>query len=116
MSCAAFHVLLIKRSKTKKKKNEKLLLAPQRKRSGAPDPVCEANTKHTVRYRGHAFFACLPYPQVPTHEVHGWVKESMRAAGIGANSLWYGGCSAHLRASSTCVLLAFRPSEPGRDT
>ena len=48
--------------------------------------------------------------------VHGWALESGKAGGIGADSSWYGGCSTHLRASSTCVLLAFRPSEPGRDT
>ena len=96
--------------------HEKLLLAPQRKRSGAPDPVCEANTEDTVRYGRHAFFACLPYSQVCAREVHGWALESGKAGGIRANSSWYRGCSTHLRASSTCVLLAFRPSEPGRDT
>ena len=96
--------------------HENLLLAPQRKRSGAPDPACEANAEDTVRYRLCAFFSHIPYSQVCTHEVHGWALESGKAGGIGANSLWYGGCSAHLRASSTCVLLAFRPSEPGRDT
>jgi hypothetical protein len=48
----------------------RLLLAPQRKRSSAPDPVCEANTEDTVRYGRHAFLACLPYSQVCAHEVH----------------------------------------------
>ena len=62
--------------------HEKLLLAPQRKRSGAPDPVCEANTEDTVRYGLCAFFAHLPYSQVCAREVHGWALESGKAGGI----------------------------------
>jgi hypothetical protein len=37
------------------------------------------------------------YSQVCTHKVHAWALESGKAGGIGANSSWYGGCSAHLR-------------------
>ena len=96
--------------------HKSLLLAPQRKRSSAPDPACEANTEDTVRYGLCAFFSHIPYSQVCAHEVHGWALESGKAGGIGANSSWYGGCSAHLRASSTFVLLATHPSERVRGT
>ena len=71
--------------------HKSLLLAPQRKRSSAPDPACEANTEDTVRYGLCAFFSHIPYSQVCAHEVHGWALESGKAGGIGANSLWYGG-------------------------
>jgi hypothetical protein len=93
----------------------RLLLAPQRKRSSAPDPVCEANTEDTVRYGRHAFLACLPYSQVyPKCARTKCTGEHWRACGkargIGASSSWYGGrCSKLLRsptASSTFVLLA----------
>ena len=77
---------------------------------------CEANAEDTVRYRLCAFFSHIPYSQVCAHEVHGWALESGKAGGIGANSSWYGGCSAHLRASSTFVLLATHPSERVRGT
>jgi hypothetical protein len=55
------------------------------------------------------FFEYLPYPQVCTHEVHGWELESGRAGRIGANSSWYGGSSTYPRASSSCVLLSLQP-------
>ena len=95
--------------------HKSLLLAPQRKRSSAPDPACEANAEDTVRIQ-RVRFEYLPYPQVCAHEVHGWALESGKAGGVGANSSWYGGCSAHLRASSTFVLLATHPSERVRGT
>ena len=67
-------------------------------------------------YRGYAFFEYRPYPQVCTHEVHGWELQSGRAVAIGDNSSWYGGSSTHQRDSSSCVLLAFRPKEDGAST
>ena len=67
-------------------------------------------------YRGYAFFEYRPYPQVCTHEVHGWELKSGRAVAIGDNSSWYGGSSTHQRDSSSCVLLAFRPKEDGAST
>ena len=39
----------------------------------------------------------MRYSQVCTHKVHAWALESGKAGGIGANSSWYGGCSAHQR-------------------
>ena len=67
-------------------------------------------------YRGYAFFEYRPYPQMCTHEVHGWELKSGRAVAIGDNSSWYGGSSTHQRDSSSCVLLAFRPKEDGAST
>jgi hypothetical protein len=64
----------------------------------------------------YAFFEYLPYPQVCTHEVHGWELESGRAGKLGANSSWYEDSSTYPRASSSCVLLALRPNEPGAST
>ena len=46
--------------------HENLLLAPQRKRSGAPDPVCEANMKHTVWVKRVRFF-CVPAVSPSVH-------------------------------------------------
>ena len=65
---------------------------------------------------GTLFFECQPYLQLCTHEVHRWESESGIACGLGANSSWYGGSSTHLWASSSCVLLTLRPSEPGAST
>jgi len=53
--------------------------------------------------RGPGIAESRRYSQVCAHEVHGWALESGKASGIGANSSWYGGYSAHLRASSTFV-------------
>ena len=46
--------------------HENLLLAPQRKRSGAPDLVCEANMKHTVWVKRVRFF-CVPAVSPSVH-------------------------------------------------
>jgi hypothetical protein len=93
--------------------HKSLLLAPQRKRSSAPDPACEANTEDTVRYGLCAFFSHIPYSQVCAHEVHGWAPlESGKAGGVGANSSWYGGCSAHQtygQARHSCCLARNAP-------
>ena len=97
--------------------HKSLLLAPQRKRSSAPDPACEANAEDTVRIqRVRFFFEYLPYSQVCAHEVHGWALESGKAGGFGDNSSWCGGSSTYPRSSSSCVLLALRPNEPGAST
>ena len=63
-----------------------------------------------------ACFEYQPYPQVCTHEMHGWELKSGRAGGLGANSSWYGGSSTYPWSSSSCVLLALRPNEPGAST
>ena len=67
---------------------KELLLSPHSKRSSVSDPICEANTKHKVWIQRVAFFEYRPYPQVCTHEVHGWELKSGRAGGIGDNSSW----------------------------
>ena len=74
------------------------------------------STRRDKELGGHAFFECLPYLQLCMHEVHRWEAESGIAGGLGANSSWYGGSSTHLWASSSCVLLTLRPSEPGAST
>ncbi len=64
--------------------HENLLLAPQRKRSGAPDLVCEANMKHTVWVKRVRFF-CVPAvsPSVHARSVRVGIgeRESRRAWG-----------------------------------
>ena len=71
--------------------HEDLLLAPQRKRSNAPDPACEANTKHTRRYGRHASFKSRT-PWCTSTACMGAVGtvECGRVGGIGANTtaLW----------------------------
>ena len=69
-----------------------------------------------MRYGRHVLF-CVPpvFPSVRAHEVHGWSLNKER--GIGANSSLSRGTKGllrlptALRASSTFVLLATRPSE-----
>ena len=79
-------------------------------------PPVKQTPRTRCGYRGYAFFCNLPYPQVCMHEVHGWELESGRAGGLGANSSWYGGSSTYPWSSSSCVLLALRPNEPGAST
>ena len=56
----------------------------------ASAPACQIpSVKQTqstsVDTGGNAFFEYRPYPQVCTHEVHGWELKSGRAGGIGDN-------------------------------
>jgi len=60
--------------------HENLLLAPQRKRSGAPDPVCEANMKHTVWVKRVRFF-CVPAVSPSVHARSARVGTGERESG-----------------------------------